>query len=176
MAKLSFSKLGLTKNTDIKTIEYNGQSVEVKQYLPINDKATIVATILNYTLNNGENRFPNPLQVEVFTLLQVIEKYTNITFTDKQKEDPAKLYDLIIGSGFWTLIKDAININDYNDIIRYINESLESFYKYYNSVYGILDNIGKDHETLNLDATEIQQKLADPQNMALLKDVLAKLG
>jgi hypothetical protein len=83
MAKVSFSKLGLSKNTDIKNFEYNGQNIEVKQYLPINDKATLVATILNYTLNNGENRFPNPLQVEVMTLIGVIEKYTNINFTDK---------------------------------------------------------------------------------------------
>jgi hypothetical protein len=83
MAKVSFSKLGLSKNTDIKNFEYNGQNVEVKQYLPINDKATLVAQILNYTLNNGENRFANPLQIEVMTLIGVIEKYTNINFTDK---------------------------------------------------------------------------------------------
>ena len=176
MAKISFSKLGLTKNNNINKVIYNDQTIEVKEYLSINDKAEIAANVLGYTVGSGAIRFANPLQIEVYTVLQIIEKYTNITFTDKQKEDPAKLYDLIIGSGFWTLIKDAININDYNDIIRYINESLESFYKYYNSVYGILDNIGKDYETLNLDATEIQQKLADPQNMALLKDVLAKLG
>ena len=86
MAKVSFSKLGLSKNTDIKNFEYNGQNIEVKQYLPINDKASLVASILNYTLNNGENRFPNPLQIEVFTSLQIIEKYTNITFTEKQKK------------------------------------------------------------------------------------------
>lgn len=176
MAKISFSKLGLTKNNNINKVIYNDQTIEVKEYLSINDKAEIAANVLGYTVGSGAIRFANPLQIEVYTVLQIIEKYTNITFTDKQKEDPAKLYDLIIGSGFWILIKDAININDYNDIIRYINESLESFYKYYNSVYGILDNIGKDYETLNLDATEIQQKLADPQNMTLLKDVLAKLG
>jgi hypothetical protein len=29
---------------------------------------------------------------------------------------------------------------------------------------------------LDLDATKIQEKLADPENMALLKDVLNKLG
>ena len=55
----------------------------------------IASNVLNYTINNGTTRFINPLQVEVYTLLQIIEKYTNITFTDKQKEDPAKLYDLI---------------------------------------------------------------------------------
>ena len=41
---------------------------------------------------------------------------------------------------------------------------------------GILDNVVNDYSNLNLDASEIQKKLADPDNMALLKDVLAKLG
>ena len=86
MAKVSFSKLGLTKNTNIKNIEYNGQNIEVKQYLPINDKAIIASNVLNYTIGNGTTRFINPLQVEVYTLLQIIEKYTNINFTDKQEK------------------------------------------------------------------------------------------
>ncbi len=176
MAKVSFSKLGLSKNTDIKNFEYNNQNIEVKQYLPINDKASLVAVILNYTLNNGENRFPNPLQVEVFTLLQIIEKYTNISFTEKQKEDPAKLYDLIVSSGLWDKIFEVLNIDDYNMVLNYINKSIEAYYNYHNSIFGILEYIGKDYSALNLDATEIQQKLADPNNMAFLKDVLAKLG
>lgn len=176
MAKVSFSKLGLTKNTDIKNIEYNGQNIEIKQYLPINDKASLVAQILNYTLNNGENRFPNPLQIEVFTLLGVIEKYTNITFTDKQKEDPAKLFDLITGSGLWALIESNLNTQDYGLLLKYIRESIDSYYDYHNSIFGILDSINKDYNNLNLDAAEIQKNLGDPENMALLRDVLAKLG
>lgn len=176
MAKLSFSKLGLTKNTDIKTVEYNGQNIEVKQYLPINDKATIVATILNYTLNNGENRFPNPLQIEVFTLLQVIEKYTNITFTDKQKEDPAKLYDLITSSGLWNVIMDNLNMDDYHLLLKHIDKSIKSYYEYHNSIFGILDSINNDYSNLNLDATEIAKALGNPEDMSLLREVLAKLG
>lgn len=176
MAKVSFSKLGLSKNTEIKNFEYNGQNIEVKQYLPINDKATLVAQILSCVLNNDENRFANPLQIEVFTLLGVIEKYTNITFTDKQKEDPAKLYDLIVSSNLWKSVMDNINIEDYTALLHYCDEAIDSYYKYHNSVFGILDSINKDYNTMNLNATEIQQKLADPENMALLRDVLAKLG
>jgi hypothetical protein len=84
MAKLSFSKLGLTKNNIItKNVEYNGQNIEIKQYLPINDKVNLVAFILNYSLLNEENRFPNPIQIEVLTVIETINKYTNINFTDK---------------------------------------------------------------------------------------------
>lgn len=176
MAKVSFSKLGLSKNNTIKNFEYNGQNIEVKQYLPINDKATLVAQILNYTLNNGENRFANPLQIEVMTLIGVIEKYTNINFTDKQKEDPAKLYDLIVSSGLWKIILDNINIEDYTALLNYCDEAIESYYNYYNSVFGILDSINTDYNNMNLDATEIQKKLADPENIGLLREVLSKLG
>lgn len=176
MAKVSFSKLGLTKNTEIQSFEYNGQIIEVKQYLPINDKATLVAQILNYTLNNGENRFPNPLQVEVFTMLGVIEKYTNITFTEKQKEDPAKLFDLINGSDLWNTIIGHLNEVDYGMLLQYIKKSIESYYQYHNSIFGILDSINKDYSDMKLDATEIQKALGDPENMSLLRDVLTKLG
>ena len=176
MAKVSFSKLGLTKNTNIKNIEYNGQNIEVKQYLPINDKAIVASNVLNYTIDNGTTRFINPLQVEVYTLLQIIEKYTNITFTDKQREDPAKLYDLIVSSGLWELVFEQIDKNDYAAMISYVNKSVEAFYNYYNSIYGILDNINKQYETMNLDATEIQKKLDNPENLTLLKEVLEKLG
>jgi hypothetical protein len=41
---------------------------------------------------------------------------------------------------------------------------------------GILDNISTDYSNLNLDATEIQKKIGNPENITLLKDVLAKLG
>lgn len=176
MAKVSFSKLGLSKNTNIKNFEYNGQNIEIKQYLPINDKAALVAQVLSCVLNNDENRFANPLQVEVFTVLTIIEKYTNINFTDKQKEDPAKLFDLIVGSDLWNTIMDNINIDDYTALIAYCDEAIDAYYKYHNSVFGILDSINKDYSNTSLEAQEIYKYLNDPENMSVLRDVLAKLG
>lgn len=175
MAKVSFSKLGLTKNSNIKTIEYNNQIIEVKQYLSINDKAAIASNVLNYALGDGTMRFVNPMQVEVYTVILAIQSYTNITFTEKQKEDIVKLYDLIVGSGLWDLIFDIIDKEDYGKLLIYIDKSIKSFYDYYNSIYGILDNINKQYNSMNLDASEIYNKLSDPNNMALLKDVVTKL-
>ena len=176
MAKVSFSKLGLSKNNAIKNFEYNGQNIEVKQYLPINDKATLVAQILSCVLNNDENRFANPLQIEVFTLLGVIEKYTNITFTEKQKEDPAKLYDLLKGSGLYDQIVALIPAEEYLEVCEGVDRSTDDIYSYQNSIFGILDTISTDYSDLQLDATSIQQALADPGNMDLLKAILTKLG
>ena len=58
MAKLSFTKLGLKANQDIKTIEYNGQNIEVKQYLSLSDKLDIMSEILTKTAN--DENYANP--------------------------------------------------------------------------------------------------------------------
>ena len=39
-----------------------------------------------------------------------------------------------------------------------------------------LEVISQDYSNLDFDATKIQQQLADPDNLSLLKDVLTKLG
>ena len=174
MAKVSLTKLGLKTNQDIKTFNFNEQVIEVKQYLPVNEKLALISNVINQSMD--ENNFDNPLQVEVFTLLEIVYNYTNINFTDKQKEDSAKLFDMLYSSGFIAEVLDNIPNKEYGEIIEYTDKSVKAHYNYKNSVMGILENISADYSNLNLDATEIQKKIGDPENMALLKDVLTKLG
>ena len=42
MAKLSFTKLGLKLNQEVVEIHHNDQIIEVKQYLPVNDKLELL--------------------------------------------------------------------------------------------------------------------------------------
>ena len=174
MAKVSFTKLGLKTSQEIKTFNFNEQIIEVKQYLPVNEKLALISSVINNSID--ENNFNNPFKVEIFTLLEIVYNYTNINFTDKQKEDSAKLFDMLYSSGFIAEVLDNIPNKEYDEIIEYTNKSIKAYYDYKNSVMGILENISADYSNLNLDATEIQKKLGDPENMALLKDVLTKLG
>ena len=174
MAKVSLTKLGLKVNQDIKNIEFNGQIVEVKQYLPVNDKLELIGNVINSA--HDENNFSNPVKVSVFTTLEIMYAYTNINFTEKQKEDPTKLYDMLISSGLACEVFRAIPEAEYHEIISGIEDSIEAIYTYRNSVMGVLDTISTDYSNLNFDATEIQKKLSDPNNLTLLKDVLTKLG
>ena len=174
MAKVSLAKLGLKVNQDIKTIEFNEQIIEVKQYLPVNDKLELISNVINSSAD--DNNFANPVKISVFTTLEVMYSYTNINFTDKQKEDPTKLYDMLISSG---LVKDIINTipeAEYNEILCGVRDSINAIYTYRSSVLGIFESISQDYEGLKFDASDIQSKLADPDNMALLKQVLTKLG
>ena len=175
MAKISFTKLGLVKNQDIKTVEWNGQIIEVKQYLPINEKLNLITNVINAAHDSNKN-FSNPIQVKVYTDLEILYFYTNINFTEKQKEDVAKLYDLVNSSGLVEAILNVIPDNEYKNIVCGIQDSIDAIYSYQNSILGILDTLKTDYSNLDFDATSIQEKLADPENMELLKGILAKLG
>lgn len=174
MAKLAFTKLGLKVNDEIKTVEFNEQAIEVKQYLPVNEKLEVIADVLNNSAD--DNNFANPVKVDVYTAIAVLEAYTNISFTEKQKENVTKLYDMVISTGLYNAIIEAIPNDEFISLNNAIVNTINAFYRYRNSILGILENISADYSNLNLDASAIQQKLADPENMELLRSVLSKLG
>lgn len=174
MAKVSFTKLGLKINQDIRPISFNDQVIEVKQYLPINEKLELISSVINASAD--ENNFANPVKINVFTMLEIMYAYTNINFTEKQKEDPTKLYDMLMSSGLIAKVIEWIPEDEYVLIVNGVADSVKAIYSYKNSVMGILDTVTSDYSALSFDASDIQNKIADPENMALLKQVLTKLG
>lgn len=174
MAKVSFAKLGIKTDSSIEKIQFGEHTIEVKKYLPMQEKMEMVSSIIN--LSADENRFYNPMKLDVFTALEIMNKYTNISFTEKQKDNPAKLYDELVSSGLYNKVLDAITSEEWYFINNALTETVQSIYSYQNSVFGIIEAITTDYEALNLDATEIQQKLADPENLDLLRNILTKLG
>jgi hypothetical protein len=91
-------------------------------------------------------------------------------------EDPAKLYDLFIGNGIDIDILRAIPKSELESIFDITEKTVESIVQYKNSAVGILETISQDYSNLKFDATELQKKIGDPENLAFLKEVLTKLG
>lgn len=175
MAKLAFSKLGLKLQEEVKTLEWGEQVIEIKQYLPLDKKLELIGDIINKSWDPNAN-FYNPCQYEVLISFEMIKAYTNIVFTEKQKEDFSKTYDLLDSNDLIAEILDIIPENERSFIKCGVVNTIKAVYEYDHSVFGILEAIKADYSNLDLNATEIQQKLADPENMDLLKTVLAKLG
>ena len=174
MAKIGFTKLSLKRKNEVKTITINNNQIEIKQYLPVNEKLDLIARVINGA--HDQNNFPNPIKIEVIGTLEMIMAYTNISFTEKQKEYIPKLYDLLEENGVIKDIISQIPEDEYNFIIDGINKTVDAVYTYNNSVLGILEAVSKDYSNLDFDATQIQKKMADPENLKLVKDVLTKLG
>ena len=174
MAKIGFTKLSLKRKNEVKTITINNNQIEIKQYLPVNEKLDLIARVINGA--HDQNNFPNPIKIEVIGTLEMIMAYTNISFTEKQKEDIPKLYDLLEENGVIKDIISQIPEDEYNCIIDGINKTVDAVYTYNNSILGILEAVSKDYSNLDFDATQIQKKMADPENLKLVRDVLTKLG
>lgn len=179
MAKVPFSKLQACVNgSDCRNSYYNkaGEEVyyEVKHYLPFKDKLELVSRIINQSID--DNGFYNPMRVKLYMTLEVVYAYTNLSFTEKMKEDPFKLYDILVSTGIFTDIISGICESDWKEIQEDVWSTIKNIYDYRNSAVGILQSAATDYSALNLDATEIQKKLADPENMELLRNVLDKLG
>ena len=179
MAKVSFSKLETKINNSVKMVNYQnskGEEIqfEVKYYLPIKEKIDMISKIINQSID--DNDFYNPIRIQIYTVLEVTYAYTNLSFTEKQKEDPFKLYDLLVSSKIFKSIVDCIYEDDWIEIQESIIQTIDNIYKFKNSALGILETVSSDYSGLNLDAQNIQASLADPENMSFLKDVLTKLG
>ena len=174
MAKIGLTKLGLKVDTGVAVYKWGEENLEVKRYLPIQQKLEMIGNVIEMA-HDMENNYANPVKTKVLLDLEVMYNYTNINFTEKQKEDPAKLYDLLKSSGILGQVKNMLG-DEYYNLVQDLLDSQKAVYDYRNSVLGILDTVRTDYSDLNLDAADIQQKLADPENMAFLKDVLTKLG
>ena len=126
MAKIAYSKLGLNKmvNKDPVIIEFNDQQIEVVQYLPIEKKLELISDIINNSLD--DNTYYNPCRVEIFMIVKLVEAYTNLTITDKQKEDLFKFYDQLIASGFADMVLSNIPKEDYGFIYRSVTKTIKN--------------------------------------------------
>ena len=175
MAKVAFSKLGIKKvNDKVKNITFNDIEIEVKQYLPIQDKLIIIGNAINNAADN--NRFANPIKIDMYLALEIIMAYTDLSFTDKQKEDMPKLYDLFVSSGLLNEIYAAIPKSELDMLHYNAMRIAELMYNQMNSVYGIMENIANDYSEVGTQAEDIKKKIADPNNLTFLKDVMNKLG
>lgn len=176
LAKISYNKLALSKfiNEEPQIVHFNNFEIEILQFLPIEKKLFLISDIINNSID--DNNFYNPCRVEIFMTVKIIECYTNLNITDKQKEDIFKLYDQLTASGLAELIFEKIPAKDYEFIYRSVVKTIKNIYKYKNSAVGLLETISNDYSNLKLDASEIQEKLADPNNIELLKGIMSKLG
>ena len=174
MAKIGFTKLSLKRKNEVKTITINNNQIEIKQYLPVNEKLDLIARVINGA--HDQNNFPNPIKIEVIGTLEMIMAYTNISFTEKQKEDIPKLYDLLEENGVIKDIISQIPEDEYNFIIDGINKTVDAVYTYNNSVLGILEAVSQDYSNLDFDIQKLQNDIANPENLKVVKEVLTKLG
>lgn len=166
MIKTSYANLKLKVNTEVKSVDYNGNVIEVLQYLPIDDKYSLI----NITLQKAkEGSIYNPLKKDMYFHLNLVYMYSSLTFTEKQREDESKLYDTLVSNGLMDLIIEAIPESEYTILYSYLDEQEELLLTYKNTFGGAISEI---IENLPLRADEMQQIVStfDPEKFQNVLD------
>lgn len=140
MTKVSFTNMKLKMNTTTKLVETDNPNVtfDVLQYLPINQKYDLIEITLQKSLVNG---IYNPLKIEMYFHLYLVYLYTNINFTDAQKKDEEKLYDILESNNIIDYVVDNIPEEEYNTLYNLLFEIRENYAQYNSSFSGILKTL-----------------------------------
>ena len=174
---ISFKDLNLHLKDEtllIDMIDYN-IVLEIKTYLPVNEKLQLIERVISQSMEENDT-YQNPIKIEIFSNLEIVKAYTNLKFSDDEWADPATLYDLLEDNDIIAVVISNLPKDEYNFLVNGINDTIKALYDYKNSAAGILENISNDYSTLDLDASNIQAKLADENNLTLLRSVMNDLG
>lgn len=174
MAKVSLNAITPIKKLDPVEVMINDQQVIVKQYLPVNEKLAVIEKVLNYSLD--ETGFFNPLRLEIFTVLAVIEAYTNISLTEKAWQDVMKTYDTLVMNNVIDEVIASIPEVEYDSLFDAIEESAMHTTQYITSFVGMMKTITNDYSATKMNVEEIMSTLNKPEEIGMLKDILEKIG
>lgn len=166
MAKVTFTSLKLKMKDEVKTIKIGEKEIEIKQYLSAEDKNSI----LESTIAEADGgTILNTFAVDIYFHLFMIFKYTNLSFTDAQKADLLKLYDVLESNGVIEQIIKEIPEVEYNTLYDNLEGMLKLYNEYRNSAKALVEQfamfapnkaveIGKQIE--NFDVSKMQEVLA----------------
>lgn len=141
MAKVTYASLKLKIDNSVETFDFNGNTIEVLKYLPIQDKYDLIMTTLERAEEKGVY---NPVIMEVYFHLYLVYMYTNLTFTDRQREDELKLYDALQSSGFISQVLEKIPEVEYNTLYTYLEDISDYLIEYKNTLSYFASNLLSD--------------------------------
>ena len=139
--KVSYANMKLKVKKKKKTFKFGGQDIEVLQYLPARDKYDLLMITLQKSIQNGAY---NDFKLNLYFELNLVYMYTNISFTEKQREDEFKLYDTLKSNGFFELFLQTINEDEYNELFAQLEAIKEASFRNRLSVSSVINQLIND--------------------------------
>ena len=150
----------------------NDLGVEVLSYLPLLDKYNLI----NITLQESfDGNIYHPVKIEGVFYVYVAILYTNITFTEKQKTDIFKTYDLIMSSGLLNLILHNIPDEEFNTVLTLFKDTLAANEKYIHSFTSIVSQFTEQIAS-KAEQLQEQEKNIDFDKIQNTVDLVKRMG
>lgn len=138
---MKYSELNLSRKNEIKTIKIGEAEIQVLQYLPIEDKIDLIDIALQ---NAKENGIYDEMKLDMYFNLYLVFMYTNLEFSDEERADLAKLYDELESNGIFLDIIEAMDQDEYNNLIDYLEIMKENNQVYMTSAAALLQSFIQD--------------------------------
>ena len=114
MATIPFADLKIKENVISKMLKYQDKTIEVLQYLSFEDKYDLVMITLQKSID--EDGIYNPMKINMYFHLYLVMMYTNIEFTDEQRANLPKIYDILESNGLIEQVVNLIPEGEYNQL------------------------------------------------------------
>ncbi len=138
---ISYANMKLKTINTTHKFEWNGNEIEILDYLPIEDKYDLIMITLQKSYEEG---YYNPIKIDKFFHLHLIYMYTNINFTDKQKEDESKLYDCLKSNGLIDKFISELSSEEYNELFTWLEDTKKEMLKYKYSIVALIQSLIND--------------------------------
>ena len=116
-------------------------TIKISDYLPIEDKYDLIMVTLQKSFENG---YYNPLKMDMYFHLNLIYLYTDINFTEKQREDENKIYDTLKSNGILDAFLKDFDENEYNELLTLLEETKKEIMHYKCSTSALLQSVITD--------------------------------
>lgn len=160
---MNYKDLNLSINQDVFKLDTDQNDYKIttgtgdifiKKYLPIKDKKDLVEITLQKA-EQADGTY-NEILIDMYFNLHLVYLYTDIVFTDEDREDEMKLYDELESSGTLERILDKIPDEEYNTLMDYLKAMRKEASCYKHSA-----------------AAMVQKLIVDlPKNMREVADIL----
>ena len=135
---MKFSDMGLTLNKSLKVIKVNGKDVAVKQYLPAEDKNSILEMAMQQA---DQGTILNTFALDAIFHMYILIKYTDIEFTPTDLSEILSLYDIFESNGVISAVVAAIPKDEYNSLKDYLLEMVDNYLTYRNSARALVEQL-----------------------------------
>lgn len=137
MAKLAFNKLGLSKKQEFSQIQFGENTIEVTNYLEIATKSSLINAAVRGAVIDG---VVDEVLLDAYLHLFIVEYYTNISFTPKQRENLLDTFDIIESNGLFDTILAAMQPGEYEYLFGMAKKLMNNLNEYNKSMVSITAN------------------------------------
>ncbi len=170
--KVSYAKLNLKVNTEVNTFKFKDNKIEVLKYLPVEDKYDLIMVALQKAEEDG---IYNELKLDMYFHLYLVYMYTNLSFTDKQKENEAKIFDSLKSNGFLDAFLSTIDESEYDELLDMMTSIKKEILTYKNTAGAVLQSLINDLPQNAQQAAAIVQNF-DPKKYQAVIDFAKAAG